>query len=85
VGDEPVVIQIICQIGDLREALAFHHDKCTDHRFFGKAPPPGRRSGQREVQLSKQLVVELCGAWGCEQRYILNDFLSVDSVQPLSG
>lgn len=83
-GDEAVVVQIIRQICDLREALAFHNDKSADHGFFGEAPP-GCRSGQREVQTAEKLVVERSGALGCEQRHILNDFLSVDSGQPLSG
>ena len=84
-GDDAVVVQIIHQICDLRETLAFHNDKRTDHGFFGEAPPPGCRSGQREVQAAEKLVVEHGGALGCEQRHILNDFLSVDSGQPLSG
>lgn len=84
-GDEPVVVQVIRQIGDLREALAFHDDKRTDHGFFREAPPSSRRSGQREIQMSEQLVIERSGTLGCEQCYILNHFLSVDSGQPLSG
>ena len=80
-----VVVQIIHQICDLRETLAFHHDKSTDHGFLGEAPPPGCRLGQREVQTAEKLVVEHGGALGCKQRDILNDFLSVDSGQPLSG
>ena len=84
-GDDAVVVQIIHQICDLREPLAFHNDKRTDHGFFREAPPPGCRSGQREVQTAEKLVVERSGALGCEQRHILNDFLSVDSGQPLSG
>ena len=84
-GDDAVVVQIIHQICDLRETLAFHNDKRTDHGFFGEAPPPGCRSGQREVQAAEKLVVKRSGALGCEQRHILNDFLSVDSGQPLSG
>ena len=84
-GNEPVVVQIIRQICDLREPLAFHNDKRTDHGFLWKAPPPGCRSGQREVQTAEKLVVEVCGSLGCEQRDILNDFLPVDSGQPLSG
>ena len=84
-GNEAVVVQIIHQICDLRETLAFHNDKITDHGFFGEAPPPGCRSGQREVQAAEKLVVEHGGALGCKQRDILNDFLSVDSGQPLSG
>ena len=84
-GDDAVVVQIIHQICDLRETLAFHNDKRTDHGFFREAPPPGCRSGQREVQAAEKLVVERSGALGCEQRHILNDFLSVDSGQPLSG
>ena len=85
VGNEPVVVQIIPQICDLRETLAFHNDKSTDHGFLWKAPPPGCRSGQREVQTAEKLVVERSGALGCKQCHILNDFLSVDSGQPLSG
>ena len=84
-GDEAVVVQIIRQICNLREALAFHNDKSTDHGFFGEAPPPGCRSGQREVQTAEKLVVKHGGALECKQCHILNDFLSVDSGQPLSG
>ena len=84
-GNDAVVVQIIHQICDLRETLAFHNNKRTDHGFFGEAPPPGCRSGQREVQTAEKLVVKRSGALGCEQRHILNDFLSVDSGQPLSG
>lgn len=40
---------------------------------------------QRKVRICEQIVVEYSGTWGCEQRYILNDFLSVDSGQALSG
>ena len=84
VGNEAIIVQIIHQICNLRETLAFHNDKSTDHGFFGEAPPPGCRSGQREVQAAEKLVVERSGALGCEQRDILDDFLSVDSGQPLS-
>jgi hypothetical protein len=45
----------------------------------------GCRPGQREVQAAEKLVVKHGGALGCKQRHILNDFLSVDSGQPLSG
>ena len=83
-GAEAVVVQIIRQICDLREALAFHNDKSADHGFFGEAPP-GCRPGQREVQTAEKPVVKHGGALGCKQRHILNDFLSVDSGQPLSG
>ena len=84
-GDDAVVVQIIHQICDLRETLAFHNNKRTDHGFFREAPPPGCRPGQREVQAAEKLVIKHGGALGCEQRHILNDFLSVDSGQPLSG
>ena len=40
---------------------------------------------QHEVQTAEKLVVEHGGALGCKQRDILDDFLSVDSGQPLSG
>ena len=85
VGNEAIVVQIIHQICDLREPLTFHNDKSTDHGFLREAPPPGCRSGQREVQAAEKLVIKHGGALGCEQRHILNDFLSVDSGQPLSG
>ena len=85
VGNEPIVVQIIHQICDLREAFTFHNDKSTDHGFLREAPPPGRRSGQREVQTAEKLVVEHGGALGCKQCHILIDFLLVDSGQPLSG
>ena len=84
-GDEPVVVQIIGQVGDLREPLAFHDNEGAEHSFFGEATPSSCRSGQREVQTAKKLVVERSGALGCKQRHILDDFLSVDSGQPLSG
>lgn len=84
-GDDAVVVQIIHQICDLRETLAFHNNKRTDHGFFREAAPPGCRSGQREVQTAEKFVAERSGALGCKQRHILNDFLSVDSGQPLSG
>ena len=84
-GYEAIVVQIIRQICDLRETFAFHNDKCTDHGFLREAPPPGRRPGQCEVQTAEMLVVERSGALGCEQRDIIDDFLSVDSGQPLSG
>ena len=84
-GNEPVVVQIIRQIGDLRETLALHDNKSADHGFFWKASPPSCRPGQCEIQDAKELVIERSGTLGCEQCYILNDFLSVDSGQPLSG
>lgn len=84
-GNEAIVVQIIHQICDLRETLAFHKDKSTDHGFFGEAPPPGCCPGQREVRAAEKLVVKHGGTLGCEQRHILDDFLSVDSGQPLSG
>ena len=62
-GDEAVVVQIIRQICNLREALAFHNDKSTDHGFLRKSAPPGCRSGQREVHAAEKLVVEHGGAW----------------------
>lgn len=35
--DEAVVFEIIPQIGDAAEALAFHDDERAEHSFFGKA------------------------------------------------
>lgn len=83
-GNEPVVVQIIYQIGDLREALTLHNDESAHHGFFREALPPSRRSGQREIQTAKEFIVKCCGTLGCEQRYIPNDFLSVDCGQFLS-
>lgn len=54
----------------------------AEHSFFGDFTLPSCRSGQREVQTAKTLVVEQGGALGCKQRYILDDFLSLDSGQP---
>lgn len=51
---------------------------------LGKPCHPVTGAGQREVQTAKEFVVEHIGALGCEQRHVLNDFLSVDSSQPLS-
>ena len=85
VGNEAVVIQVIFQIRNLRKSFAFHDNKCTDHCFLREAPPPGCRSGQCEVQFGEQLIVKRSGTLGCEQCYILNNFLSVDCGQPLSG
>lgn len=84
-GNEKVIVQIIPSICDSRETFAFHDDKRADHCFLWEAPPPGRRSGQREIQTSEEFVVKRSGALGCEQGYILNNFLSVDRGQPLSG
>ena len=85
VGNEAIVVQIIHQICDLSEAFAFHNDKSTDHGFLREDPPHGCRPGQRDVQAAEKLVIKHGGALGCEQRHIPNDFLSVDSGQPLSG
>lgn len=84
-GDKAVVVQVIRQICNLRKALTFHNNKRADHCFLRKAPPPSCRSGQREVQFREQLIVEHSGALGCEQCHVLNNFLPVDSGQPLSG
>ena len=82
---ETVVVQVVCQIRDLRKPFAFHDDECTDHCFLWETASSSCCPGQGEFQLSEQLVVERSGTLGCEQRYILNNFLSVDSGQPLSG
>ncbi len=50
---------------------------------FGKPRRPVAALGS--IKSGEQLVVERSGTLGCEQRYILNDFLSVDSGQPLFG
>ncbi len=52
---------------------------------LGKPCRPVAALGSVKVQISEQLVVEHSGTLQCEQLYILNDFLSVDSGQPLSG
>jgi len=71
-------------IGELRETLTLHNDESAHHCFFREASPPSRRSGQREPQTAKEFVVKCCGTLGCEQRYILNNFLSIDCGQLLS-
>ena len=85
VSDETVVVQIVRQICNLRKTLTFHDDERADHRFLRETTPSSCRPGQREVQLTEQIVIEHSGALGCEQRYVLNNFLSVDCGQPLSG
>ena len=37
------------------------------------------------IRIEKKQCAKHGGALGCKQRHILNDFLSVDSGQPLSG
>ena len=84
-GDKPVIIHIVGQVGDLGEPFALHDDKRADHSFSLKTPPPGRRHGQREVQAAEEFVVEHGGTLECEKRYIPNNSLSVDCDNPLSG
>ena len=54
-GDDAVVVQIIHQICDLREALTFHNDKRTDHGFFGKPRRPVAALGSVKSKLLKSL------------------------------
>lgn len=54
-GDEAVVVQIIRQICDLREALAFHNDKSTDHGFLREARRPVAAPGSVKSRLLKSL------------------------------
>ena len=75
----------IRQIGGLSKSLTLHDNKSADHGFLRKASPPGFRSGQRKIQAAKKFIIKRSGTVGCEQCYILNDFLSVDSGHPLSG
>ncbi len=53
--------------------------------FWGKPRRPVAALGSVKVQAAEKLVVEHGSTLGCEQRHILNDFLKVDSGQPLSG
>lgn len=86
VGDDLAVIQIIPQICDLREIFTFHNNKGTDRSFFGDVSPPRCLPKQSEAQAAKRLVVEHGSTVGCKQSVtILNDFLSTDRGQPLSG
>lgn len=85
VCDNAVVFQKVCKICDLIEALAFHDDKGTKHCFLGKTFTPCICVGKLKVQYAEQLVIKIYNALGCKQTYILYQFLSVDSGQPLSG
>lgn len=46
---------------------------------------PAFARGKFKVQYTEQLVIELDNALGREQTHILNQSLSVDSGQPISG
>ena len=76
---------LIVLVESRMDTLAFHNDKSADHSFFREASPSGCCSGQCEVQTAEKFVVEVCDSLGCEQCDIPNDFLSVDSGQPLPG
>lgn len=66
-GDKPVIIQIVGQVGDLGEPFALHDETRRPWLLLG-TPPPGRRHGQREVQAAEEFVVEHGGTLGCEKR-----------------
>ena len=83
--NDSVVFQVIREICDLREALAFHYDESAKHSFLGKSLASCVCAGKLKVQNAEQLVIELDNALGCEKAHILNQFLSIDSGQPLSG
>lgn len=82
--DETVVFQVVRQIADLGEALAFHDKERTKHGFFRKSLSAGGGVWEFKIKGTKEFVVEYGNTLGCEQRHVLNNFLSVDSGQPLS-
>ena len=83
--NDSIVFQVIREICDLRKALAFHHDESAEHSFLWKTSPSCIGAGKLKVQYAEPLVIELDNAPGCEKAHILNQFLSVDRGQPLSG
>ena len=80
-----IVFQVIREICDLRKALAFHYDESAEHSFLWKTSASCIGAGKLKVQYAEQLVIELDNALGCEKAYILNQFLSIESGQPLSA
>ena len=84
-SNDSIVFQVIREICDLRKALAFHYDESTEHSFLGKALASYVGMRKLKVKHAEQLVIELDNALGCEKAHILNQFLSIDSGQPLSG
>ena len=56
--DQAVVVEIIPQIGDVAEALAFHDDDRAEHGFFRKAGASCLSTRQFKVERGKELVVE---------------------------
>ena len=58
IRDEAVVVEIIPQIGDITEALAFHDNDRAEHDFFWKAGAPCFGTRQLKVERGKEFVVE---------------------------
>lgn len=85
--DEKVIVEIINKIGDHGKAFTFHDNKRTDQGMIRKAfPSAGRilRNG-RQIQIQKEGVVKSGGGLGSKEADIVNDFLTIDNNQLLSG
>lgn len=87
VVDVLFIISLVADKGtfvDIAKALAFHDNGCAEHGFFGKAGTTGFCARQLKVERGEELIVKRSGTLRSEQGDVANDFLSVDSGQPLS-
>ena len=57
--DDPVVVQIIPQIGNVSKSLASADDKSVEHGFLRKPSAPCFSTRQFDVQRTKELIVKL--------------------------
>ena len=83
--DDQIVFQIVRKVCDLAETFTLHDDKSADHSFFRIPFASGISSRKFKIQCAEKVVIEFDNALGCEKAHILNQFLSVDCGQPLSG
>ena len=82
--NEAVIFKVVPQVGDIAEALAFHDDERAEHGFLRKTGASRFGAGQLKVERAEKPVVKRSGALRSEQGDVVDDFLSVDSGQPLS-
>ena len=68
----------------MAEALAVHYEKNAEPRFLRKASASCVGARELKVEHTEQFVIKFDNALGCEEAHILNQFLSIDSGQPLS-
>ena len=87
VGNKKVVIKVVDQIGNHRKPFAFHHDESTDHGMRGKAPATSMRilRDKGQIETKEKGVIKSGGRLGSKKADILDDFLTIDSNQLLSG